>query len=174
MRRALASRVPRLALAAALAVAALGPAGGCRTPTGERDPAALARTYLDAGRRVEATREIELAVRSRPRDPELRLQAADILARAGDVERAIGHLEMALQLAPEDPEVSIRIGELERKRDNVPDAYVAFRRAAELAPDDVRAVSGLALAAEALGFREEADRAYARWAEIEHREGVRP
>jgi Flp pilus assembly protein TadD len=44
---------------------------------------------------------------------------------------------------------------------------VAYRRAAEIAPDDVRAVSGLALTADTLGFEEEARVAYARWAELE-------
>jgi len=44
---------------------------------------------------------------------------------------------------------------------------VAYRRAAELAPDDIRAVSGLALTADTLGFEDEARVAYARWAELE-------
>jgi len=161
-----------LALAALAALA--GPGAGCRSPAVEADPAALARVYREAGRLEEAGRELELAIRQRPRDVALRVRAAEVLAETGDLERAIGHLEVALQAAPGDPEVSIRLGELERRRENVPDAYVAFRRAAELAPGSLRAVSGLALAAEALGFREEADRAYARWAELERREGVRP
>jgi Flp pilus assembly protein TadD len=45
---------------------------------------------------------------------------------------------------------------------------VAFRRAAELAPDDLRAVSGLARAADNLGFEEEAEAAYARWTQLEN------
>jgi Flp pilus assembly protein TadD len=47
---------------------------------------------------------------------------------------------------------------------------VAYRRASELAPDDVRAVSGLALAADSLGFEDEARAAYARWSELERAE----
>lgn len=175
MRRASTRRpapAPILVLAALTTLA--GSVAGCRTPAAEADPAALARVYREAGRFDEAGRELELAIRQRPQDPALRVRAADVLAEAGDLERAIGHLEVALRAAPGDPEISIRLGELERRRENVPDAYVAFRRAAELAPQDLRAVSGLALAAESLGFREEADRAYARWAEIERREGVRP
>lgn len=175
MRSSATRRPARSALLVLAALAALaGPGAGCRSAPRESDPAALARVYREAGRLDEAARELELAVRQRPQDPALRVRAAEVLAEAGDVERAIGHLEVALRAAPGDPEISIRLGELERRRENVPDAYVAFRRAAELAPQDLRAVSGLALAAEALGFREEADRAYARWAEIERREGVRP
>jgi Flp pilus assembly protein TadD len=52
---------------------------------------------------------------------------------------------------------------------------VAFRRAAELAPTEIRAVSGLALAADKLGFEEEADAAYTRWTQLENeQEGGAP
>jgi Flp pilus assembly protein TadD len=152
-----------LRLFAALALLAL--AGGCQSPA--RDPGAMARTYLEAGRDEDAIREIDIAVRARPRDPALRVEAAHISAEAGDTERAIQHLEVALSIAPRDAEVSILLGELERDRNNLPDAYVAFRRAAELAPDDIRAVSGLALSAEALGFEREASEAYAQWSRLE-------
>ena len=74
---------------------------------------------------------------------------------------------MAIRLSPRNPESWIALGEIENGRQNVPDAYVAYRRAAELAPGDIRAVSGLALAADSLGFDEEAEGAYARWAELE-------
>jgi hypothetical protein len=36
-----------------------------------------------------------------------------------------------------------------------------------LAPDDVRAISGLALFAEALGFDDEAAQAYERWEDLD-------
>jgi Flp pilus assembly protein TadD len=140
-------------------------ASGCQSPP--RDPGDMARTYLEAGRYDDAVREIGIAVRARPRDPALRIEAARISAEAGDVEHAVQHLEVALSIAPRDPEISILLGELERDRDNLPDAYVAFRRAAELAPDDVRAISGLALSAEALGFEREANDAYAQWSRLE-------
>ena len=81
---------------------------------------------------------------------------------------------MAHQLSPDDPEVSILLGELEQRRENMPDAYVAFRRATQLAPEDIRGWSGLALSAEALGFEAEAVDAYARWAELERDQGLRP
>lgn len=143
----------------------------CAGP-GPRDPAAQADASLAAGRVDDAVRQIELAVRQRPRDPGLRQQAARILTRAGELERAVVHLEVGLQLAPSDPEISIQLGTLEQRRGNLPDAYVAFRRAADLAPDDLRAVSGLALSAEALGFEEEAAASYARWAELERKQGL--
>jgi Flp pilus assembly protein TadD len=81
--------------------------------------------------------------------------------------RTLEELDRALQRDPDDPEISIRIGELELAAGNTADAYVAFRRAAALSPDDVRAVSGLALAADALGFDDEARAAYARWEALE-------
>jgi len=161
-----ARRLARAALCSVLLVCA-----ACAGP-GARDPAALANAYLEAGRTNEAAREIELAVRTRPEDPALRLEAARILARADKLDRAIEHLEAALQMAPADAEISIQLGTLEQRRGNLPDAYVAFRRAAELAPNDIRAVSGLALAAEGLGFESEANDAYARWAELERELGI--
>ena len=123
--------------------------------------------YSAAGRYPEAAREIDLAVRARPRDLALRRQASQIHEKAGNPERAIGHLEMAIQLAPEDGTIWIDLGDLQRDRDNVADAYVAYRRAAKLEPNDLRAVSGLAKAADGLGFRDEAESAYERWAELE-------
>lgn len=154
--------------AAALACAAL--AVGCAVIAPPRDPAAMAHAYLEADRVEEAVREIDLAVRTHPTDAKLRCEAARIHARSGHLESAIAHLDVALELAPSDPEVSIELGDLERRRENLSEAYVAFRRAVKLAPDDLRAVSGLALAADALGFEDEAEQAYARWAEIEGRE----
>jgi tetratricopeptide (TPR) repeat protein len=143
---------------------------GCATPP-PADPGAVAAAYAAKGRYDEASREIELALRTRPNDLALRRQAAEIYERAGNVEKAIGHLEAAIEIAPEDAETWIRLARLERGRGNVDDAYVAYRKAEKLAPDDVRAVSGLALTADSLGFTEEAQRAYARWAELE--EGAR-
>lgn len=165
-----------------LCLAALALAAGCATRT-DRDPASVAKAYAAAGHWPEAAREIELAVRANPpercgiagpRDLEcvaevagLLRTAARIQAQAGDVQRAVDHLETALQLSPGDPATWIQLAELENERQNVQDAYVAYRRAAELAPDDIRAVSGLALTADSLGFDREAETAYGRWAELE-------
>jgi Flp pilus assembly protein TadD len=138
----------------------------CASPP-EPDPGAIARAYAAAGRHDEAAREIDVAVRAHPDDAELRKQAASIHAMAGDLPRAIGHLEVGIQAAPSDAELWVQLAQLEMQRENVADAYVAYRRAAALAPDDIRAVSGLALSADQLGFEEEASDAYARWAELE-------
>jgi Flp pilus assembly protein TadD len=146
---------------------ALAAAAGCASDAPVLDAAGIARAYAEAGRYAEAAREIELAVRARPEDVLVRRQAAAIQAEAGDLARAVDHLEVAIRLAPSDPESWIALGELETRRRNPPDAYVAFRRASALAPEDVRAVSGLAIAADSLGFDEEADLAYARWAALE-------
>jgi Flp pilus assembly protein TadD len=143
---------------------------GCASPP-PADPGAVAAAYAEAGHYEEAAREVDLAVRAHPRDTRLRKQAARIYERAGDMGRAVGHLEVALQLAPSDPEIWIALGDVETQRDNTADAYVAYRRAAELAPDEIRAVSGLALTADHLGFEEEAEAAYARWAALEAKLG---
>ncbi len=132
-----------------------------------RDPGSVAAAYAAAGHHAEAAREIELAVRSHPKNVPLRQQAARIHEQADHPDRAISHLEMAIQLSPGDSRSWILLGELENARNNVADAYIAYRRAAELSPNDIRAVSGLALAADSLGFDEEASHAYARWAELE-------
>ncbi len=161
----MARRLPRLALALTLAA-------GCASVGPANDAASIATAYAEAGRFVEAAREIELAVRARPEDADLRRQAASIQANAGNPTRAVDHLEVAIRLGPGNAESWIALGELETRRRNPPDAYVAFRRASELAPDDLRAVSGLALAADSLGFDEEADLAYARWAELERERGL--
>lgn len=162
----------RTALRAAAALW-LALAAGCATD-GAEPPRPVALVYLEAGRYQDAAREAELAVRRQPYDPEMRKLAARAHVGAGNLDRALEHLEMAYQQAPTDPEVSVQLGELEQRRENLPDAYVAFRRATELAPDDIRAWSGLALSAEALGFEAEAVDAYARWAELEREQGVEP
>jgi Flp pilus assembly protein TadD len=146
---------------------ALAAAAGCASVERTTDAEQIAAVYAEAGRFPEAAREIELAVRARPEDVALRRRAAALQAEAGNLPLAVDHLEVAIRLGPSDVESWIALGELETRRHNPPDAYVAFRRAAALAPRDVRAVSGLALAADSLGFDEEADGAYARWAELE-------
>jgi tetratricopeptide (TPR) repeat protein len=144
----------------------------CAAPSTSPAPGDIAAAYQSAGRLQEASREIELAIRVRPRDIALRRQAAQIYIEADRADRAIGHLEAAIQLAPSDGAIWIELAEIERDRENTADAYVAYRRAAVLAPDDVRAVSGLALSAENLGFSEEASAAYAKWAELKLSHGA--
>ena len=150
------------ALGALTAVAALACAGML-----ERDPAEKARRQMATGQTALAAESIEQAVRQHPRNVALRVEAAAIQRAADHTERAVLHLEVAQSIQPEDPEISILLGDIEQSRGNATDAYVAFRRAVSLAPGDVRAVSGLALAADALGFDEEAVRNYERWAELE-------
>jgi tetratricopeptide (TPR) repeat protein len=138
----------------------------CAGPPTSSAPGDIAAAYQSAGRLQEASREIELAIRVRPRDVSLRRQASRIYLEADRPDRAIEHLESAIQVAPRDGALWIDLAEIERDRQNIADAYVAYRRASTLAPTDLRAVSGLALAAENLGFSEEASAAYARWAEL--------
>ena len=139
----------------------------CAGPSTSPAPGDIAAAYQSAGRLQEASREIELAIRVRPRDIALRRQAAQIYIEADRADRAIEHLESAIQLAPRDGALWIDLAEIERAREDTADAYVAYRRASALAPTDLRAISGLALTAENLGFSEEASAAYAKWAELE-------
>ena len=150
----------------ALSIISLGFLFACAAPTTSSAPGDIAAAYQSAGRLQEASREIELAIRVRPRDISLRRQAARIYIEANDSDRAIKHLESAIQLAPRDGELWLDLAEIERDRQNIADAYVAFRRASTLAPTDIRAVSGLALSAENLGFVAEAIADYAKWTEL--------
>lgn len=146
--------------------------GACAS--GYQGPQGVAEVYLEAGRHEDAAREAEKELRRYPQNIPLRLIAAEAHAGAGNLDRAIEHLELAVDARPGDPGISIRLGELEQRRGNLSDAYVAFRRASQLGPDEIRAWSGLALSAEALGFELEAETAYARWALLEQQLGLAP
>ena len=143
----------------------------CALPA-HRDAAALAEAHAAAGRPLEAAREMDRAVRGLPADARLRLRAAEFHVAADQPQRAIGHLEVVVnELDSGNADAWIAIADIERERENITDAYVAYVRAEALAPDDVRAVSGLALTADSLGFDAEAREAYARWARLEQRDG---
>lgn len=149
-------------------------AGVVTACAGSTPPPSVAEAYLAAGRFEDAAREADAAVRREPENPKIRHIAARAHAGAGSTERAIDHLERAMEVAPGDPETALLLGEIEQERENVEAAYVAFRRATRLAPDDIRAWSGLALSAEALGFESEAAEAYANWARLEDEQGLAP
>ena len=68
---------------------------------------------------------------------------------------------------PGNLEITLLMGELEQQQGNPANAYVAFRRASRQDPASLRAVSGLALSAEAPGFEQEAEAAYQRWQALE-------
>jgi tetratricopeptide (TPR) repeat protein len=141
-------------------------------PPPKASPGALAEQYLEQGNALEAVRESERLVRANPKNAELRMVAARANQAQGDLDRALVHLEAAAELDPANGEAMIRIGEIEQQRQNMDPAYIAFRSAIRLAPDDVRAWKGMALTAEALGFEAEAEKAYARWAELEKAQGL--
>jgi tetratricopeptide (TPR) repeat protein len=151
-----------VALCAALAA--------CESPT-PPGRGSVVDAYIAGGRTLEAVRESERMVRAQPRDAELRLIAARANVAQGDLDRALVHLEMAAELDPSSGEAVIQIGEIEQRRQRIDDAYIAFRRAISIAPNDLRSWKGMALTAEALGFEAEAEKAYARWAELEKEQG---
>jgi predicted Zn-dependent protease len=139
----------------------------CATPPSTPLPGDIAATYTKVGRLDEASREIEIAIRTHPKDVSLRRQAVQIYAQNDHTDQAIGHLESAIQLTPRDESLWVELADLELARENVADAYVAYRAAAKLEPTNLRAVSGLATTAEDLGFTEESRAARSRWAELE-------
>jgi Tfp pilus assembly protein PilF len=153
-------------LRVALSIVSLSVLFACAGAPAPPAPGDIAASYLSAGRLPEASREIERAIRVRPRDISLRRQAARIYVEASHTDRAVEHLEAAIQLAPRDGGLWIDLAEIEQDRENIADAYVAYRRASALEPTDLRAISGLAVSAENLGFSEEASAAYAKWAEL--------
>lgn len=173
MMRSMSKRLEHAPAAILVFALALPLLDGCAGP-GPGAPQNPIEAHLEAGRYLDAAREAESAVRRDPENASLRLLAGRAHAGAGNFNRAIDQLELAHQLAPDDAEISILLGEIEQQRENVADAYVAFRRATRLAPGDIRAWSGLALSAEALGFEGEAVEAYARWAELEREQGLVP
>jgi len=156
------------------AIVVLSFALACAGPPSAPLPGDIAAMYTTAGRLEEASREIEVAIRTHPGDISLRRQAVQIYTQTGRTDRAIGHLESAIQLTPRDESLWIELAGLELDRENVSDAYVAYRTAAKLEPSDLRAVSGLAMTAENLGFIEESRAARARWEELERRLGSVP
>ena len=144
----------------------------CASPPSPPAPGDIAAQYAAMGSFAQAAREIDLAVRARPRDLALRRQAARLHDRAGNTDDAIAHLEAALSFALYDVTILLELADRERDRDNVADAYVAYRRASTLEPNDLRAVTGLARSADALGFTEEARAASDRSAQLERELGV--
>ena len=87
---------------------------GCASPPEPLPgPGSVAAAYADAGRYEEAGREIDLAVRTYPRDVSLRMQAAQIHQLAGNAGKAVGHLEAALRLTPSDPGIWLTLGDIE-------------------------------------------------------------
>jgi cytochrome c-type biogenesis protein CcmH/NrfG len=144
----------------------------CSSPPGEPVYGDIAAQYAATGNFDLAAREIDLAVRARPRDLPLRRQAARLHNRAGNIERAIGHLEAAIRLAPSDGTIWLELADREQARENVADAYVAYRRASLLQPNDLRAVSGLARSASVLGFTDEAKSANEHREQLERKLGT--
>ncbi len=162
-------RIFELGFICAVSAVAVSVGVACATPHPSRNLLDRARAHASQGEYIEASVAIEEAVKLSPNNPSLRREAAKIATRTGDANRALAHLEAALRSKDDDPALWTDIAELERDRQNYADAYVAYRRASELNPNDVRAVSGLALIADHLGFEEEAREAYARWNELERR-----
>ena len=100
-----------------IVVAAL--VAGCTSvPEHGPNPGALAAAYAESGRWDEAAREIDIAVRSHPRDAALRRQAADIHTSAGNVPRAVAHLEVSIEPSPGSADAWIQLAELETSRKN--------------------------------------------------------
>jgi Flp pilus assembly protein TadD len=80
-----------------------------------------------------------------------------MLGKPGD---AIAELKQAVALAPHDPEAFYYLGRLYFTTDNAPGALAAFQTSLDLDPTSVRTQNQLGQTYEALGRREEAEKAY--------------
>ena len=139
-------------------IAALALAAACTgAPREATHPGAVAATYAESGRWVEAAREIEIALRRHPADPELLLQAAAIYEQLGASTQAAAALEAATRSAPRDPAVWAAWAAFEERRGRVDSAYVAWRRAYALAPTDPAVAASFGRAAERAGLDADAE-----------------
>ncbi len=95
-----------------------GPAGKARTPTPAPSPSSLALDKLALGDQFLAARDFRLAlfayldaVNLDPWSVRARLRLADLYARMGHLEHAIGQWEFALALEPGNPEAAQSIAQ---------------------------------------------------------------
>ncbi|HEX6746647.1 MAG TPA: tetratricopeptide repeat protein [Longimicrobium sp.] len=89
----------------------------------------LAALSVAAGDQAGAFGELELAVQIRPSDPGLRVDAATVLAAAGQIEKAVEHLKQAVELDPwyADPYLMLgRLHDASGMRDDAVKYYQGF------------------------------------------------
>jgi predicted Zn-dependent protease len=164
---------PRIVAALLVALLGLlvGAAVGCAAPGGilsgiwdelsgePSGPSPEAALYASEGRLAEAVREVEIARRRRPDDPELLAQAADLYLRVDAPRRALAALEQATRLSPEDAALWERYAAVAELCRDVEGAYVGYRRVLALDEDRAPALAGFARTARSLGILDEAKRA---------------
>ncbi len=113
----------------------------------DEDEAALGRVvlldYFDQGR--EALVIVSQLLEARPDDAELAFRLADLMARYGQLERAIDILETLWRAAPEDPTTLNALGfTLADAGERLPEAEVLIRRAYRMIPEQSFVVDSLA------------------------------
>ncbi len=78
--------------------------------------------HLAEGRPQEAIAALERALEKDENSPLLHRMMADVLARSGELDRAVEHARRARELAPDDPEVRSILAQLYRIQQNSADA----------------------------------------------------
>jgi predicted RNA methylase len=90
------------------------------------------------------------------RKADILLLLARVVAKRGDLEKAVGHLDQMLELAPHHLDALIEKGELLHRSGKPDDAVQCFVLARSIAPENALVLSNLAVALADAGRRDEA------------------
>ncbi|MBI2200002.1 MAG: hypothetical protein HYU42_15615 [Candidatus Rokubacteria bacterium] len=134
-------------------------------PSSARARTGLAAAYFAAGKREEAQRQIEQAVRLSSQMPEALMGLAAMLSLSGQAEEALSYARGAVSRRPHDSNLHHLLGELLRVAGKREEAVAEFSEAMRLAPDwsvtrfvMARTLAELGRTQEALATLAEADR----------------
>jgi tetratricopeptide (TPR) repeat protein len=130
------------------------------------DPAAQARALLAAGRREEASRLLNDAIRSGTHQPELLRLRGQLALDAGDLETARRDLEGARALAPDDPALLHLLGGVCHAQGDDAMAEACLEQALATAPRQAALWYSLGLVRHAAGRYQAALDAYGRALEL--------
>lgn len=136
-------------------------------PNDPRGLVGMVETLAGQKRFDEAVRMLEDSIAGHPERSFYRLTLANIAARAGKYDLALGHFRQLLDKNPRNFDVQLRIAEVYRLKADIPNAIEAFKKAKELNPNDPTAYVRLALLYEERGQRAEARPLYEQLLKIE-------
>ncbi|MDB4433112.1 sulfatase-like hydrolase/transferase [bacterium] len=120
----------------------------------------LGNVLYEAGRRDEAVRQFEAALRIRPDYPKAHNNLANVYADLGRVERAHEHYSRALALAPDSFHVHYNLARVLVRLGRLEEAVEHYGRAVELNPDLIPGYNRLGALLVKLGRLEAAERHY--------------
>jgi hypothetical protein len=120
-----------------------------RYPREARWRNALAASYIEAGRTLEAIKHLEEALRLAPGDALVHLNLADALADHGELDAAIAHYRQAIAINPKSREAHNNLGVALGSLGRLDEAIASFRAALDIDPGygDARANLATALGA---------------------------